>query len=329
MDEERFRTYLRERKISHDAIEASIAIATEFEAFSASRPGAGTSAHGMEKAVHAFSKRMIRDHKNTWDNYVALVRYGRFVGSDAILVAALELIDGAEALENLYARLAERAGVDVRNRVFEGIALPPLGTPNADKPALTEVVLRRLEETMGHATCVDLLKDSLRSLEDGWFLDAKRAYEEEGGIDAYLARKGRDFVVELTKHRDEGTLYFSQPVNDEVIAFVEAHPQIKAGVRKGNVLIETKIPHQAIKYLAASSPQEKAYHYCHCPWAKESLRDGPSKISPTFCHCSAGFHKKPYEVIFGRNLKADVLETVLAGDPWCTFAIHLPEEVAG
>jgi hypothetical protein len=51
------------------------------------------------------------------------------------------------------------------------------------------------------------------------------------------------------------------------------------------------------------------------------------RVSPTFCQCSAGFHKKSWEVIFGRPLKAEVVETVLAGDAWCKFAVHLPEEV--
>jgi hypothetical protein len=49
-------------------------------------------------------------------------------------------------------------------------------------------------------------------------------------------------------------------------------------------------------------------------------------VSPTFCQCSAGFPKKPWEVIFGRALEAEVVESVLKGDPWCKIAIHLPEE---
>jgi DNA-binding HxlR family transcriptional regulator len=63
----------------------------------------------------------------------------------------------------------------------------------------------------------------------------------------------------------------------------------------------------------------------------EKLRDeGDVSVSPTFCQCSAGFHKKSWEVIFEQPLQAEVVETVLKGDPWCKIAIHLPEEaVAG
>ena len=327
MDKAGFTEYLKERIQSEEQIAEAISLAEGFESFLSDEALSVTSDRSATEAVHRFSQRMIDAGTNTWDNYVTLVRFGRFVGNDAVYIAALELIDGAEALGNLYDRLGETAGEDVRDRVFEGVEVPPLGTPNVRKPPLTETVMRRLEEGVDQETCVGLLKDSLRRLEDDWYLDAKRKYEEAGSIDAYLERKRADFVAELQKHRDEGTLFFSQPIDDDVISYVKEHPEIEGGVREGNVIIEAKIPHQAVKFLAAKDPAEKAYHYCHCPWAKESLKDGPSGISPTFCNCSAGFHKKSYEVIFGRKLKAEVLETVLAGDPWCKFAIHLPDGV--
>ena len=326
MDKTGFTEYLRGRNQNEEQIAEAISLAEGFESFVSDEGLSIASDPAATEAVHQYSQRMIDAGMNTWDNYVTLVRFGRFIGNDDVYIAALELIDGAEALGNLYNRLAESVGEDVRNRVFEGVEVPPLGTPNVRKPALTEIVMRRLEEAVDHDTCVGLLKDSLRYLEDDWYLDAKRTYEEAGSIDAYLERKRSNFVAELEKHRDEGTLFFSQPIDDDVIAYVKAHPEVEGGVREGNVIIEAKIPHQAVKFLSATDPAEKAYHYCHCPWAKESLKDGPSSVSPTFCNCSAGFHKKPYEVIFGQKLRAEVLETVLAGDPWCKFAIHLPDD---
>jgi len=326
VDKTGFTEYLRGRNQNEEQIAEAISLAEGFESFVSDEGLSIASDPAATEAVHQYSQRMIDAGMNTWDNYVTLVRFGRFIGNDDVYIAALELIDGAEALGNLYNRLAESVGEDVRNRVFEGVEVPPLGTPNVRKPALTEIVMRRLEEAVDHDTCVGLLKDSLRYLEDDWYLDAKRTYEEAGSIDAYLERKRSNFVAELEKHRDEGTLFFSQPIDDDVIAYVKAHPEVEGGVREGNVIIEAKIPHQAVKFLSATDPAEKAYHYCHCPWAKESLKDGPSSVSPTFCNCSAGFHKKPYEVIFGQKLRAEVLETVLAGDPWCKFAIHLPDD---
>jgi hypothetical protein len=60
---------------------------------------------------------------------------------------------------------------------------------------------------------------------------------------------------------------------------------------------------------------------------KESLKQGPSGIPASFCACSAGFHKRRWEVIFGQKLKAEIVESVLRGDDWCKIAIHLPEGI--
>jgi len=62
------------------------------------------------------------------------------------------------------------------------------------------------------------------------------------------------------------------------------------------------------------------------PWAKESLRHGALTVAPMWCQCSAGFHKRPFEVIFGQPIHAEVLQNVLQGDPVCRFAIYLPEK---
>jgi hypothetical protein len=171
-----------------------------------------------------------------------------------------------------------------------------------------------------------VLSGGLRTLQDEWYLADREKYHESGNIDAYLQRKGDDFVAQLEKTRDEGGLFFTQEISDEVIDFVQAHPEIRQGVREGLILYEAKIPYMTREYLAETDERLKRYYYCHCPWVREGLKAGDVEISATFCLCSAGFHKKSWEVIFGQTLEAEVVETVLQGDPWCKFAIHLPPE---
>ena len=96
------------------------------------------------------------------------------------------------------------------------------------------------------------------------------------------------------------------------------------GMRVGNIVYETKIPFLTKKYLAESDPLMKHYYYCHCPWAREAIKSG-DKVAPIFCNCSAGFHKKPWEMALNQKIQVDVLESVLRGDPHCRFVIHLPE----
>jgi hypothetical protein len=318
MDRGGFRQVLRERHVPEDQIEQQVEMAEWFEAFTREAPTPGD--------VRAFSALLVEEGLNTWDNLAALARYGHFTKNDAVYVAAIELIDGAEAMDGLHEKLGQAVGEEVRDEVFAGIELPPVGTPSAEKPRITQAVMERLEQLVDPETCRQVLSSGLRHLEDAWYVEERTKYAESGSIDAYLDRKGQEFIKELEKLRDEGRLYFTQPVTDEVIDFVECNPEIRQGVREGSVLYETKIPYMTLDYLAATDERLKRYYYCHCPWVRESLKAGDVGVSPTFCLCSAGYHKKRWDVIFEQPLQAEIVETVLKGDPWCKIAIHLPEE---
>ena len=327
MDRVGFRAYLVARKATEEAIERAFAVAERFESHVQETRGISVD-QAPTDAARAFASKLIESGDNTYDNYLALARFGRFMGNQAVFVAMLEILDGHEAFGNLYHKVGDELGDAARDRVFSRIEVPPLGVSNLERARLMRQVVERLEAAVGHERCACLIGQGLRDLPDEGYAEERRHFEEAGGIDEYLRRKGDRFVAELEGIRDQGALYFSQPITDEVIAYVEAHPEIRQGVRVGNVLYEAKIPYMAREYLEETDPELRAYYYCHCPWARESLRQSEAKVPTTFCNCSAAFHKKPYEVIFGRKLEAEVLETVLAGDPWCRFAIHLPEDVA-
>ncbi|MFN2227047.1 MAG: hypothetical protein ACK2UY_12080, partial [Anaerolineae bacterium] len=219
MDREGFRQMLRERHVAADQMEAQITLAERFEAFAGQPP--------TPDDVRAFARLLIEEELNTWENLVTVVRYGYFTGNNPAYVAAMELLDGAEALEGLYEKLAQAVGEEVRDEVFAGIPLPPLGTPTAERPQITQAVMERLERLVDAQTCRQVLSGGLRHLEDAWYVEERAKYEDVGSVDAYLARKGQDLIDQLTKIRDEGGLYFTQPVTDEVIDFVERHSEIR------------------------------------------------------------------------------------------------------
>jgi len=327
MNEDGFRKFLEGRQLPEDKIDRAISTVEKFEAFSSDSDQPTTPEQARPDDVHAFSKLLLQKGLNTFDTFVALARYGQFVNNNALYVAVIELLDGSEALENLYKKLADEIGEKCRDEIFDGVDLPPLGTPNTKKPRLTQVVIGRLERAVGTQMCKKILGSGLRTLPNEGYLKAKEKYRQAGSLDAYLERKGNDFITELQRIRDEGGLFFTQPITNEVIDFVQRRPEIRQGVREGNTLYEAKIPYMTGSYLAETDERMKRYYYCHCPWVRESLRTGEVQVSPAFCNCSAAFHKRPYEVIFDRSLEAEVLETVLKGDSWCRFAIHLPKDV--
>ncbi len=323
MERTGFGAYLEERKASEDAIARALAVVERFESY-VERAHGVSAERAPADAARGFSSELVKSGDNTYDNYLALARFGRYVQNQAVFVAMLEILDGHEAFANLHRRVEEELGASARDRIFADVEIPPLGVSNLERAHRMKVVVDRLESTVGRDRCGRVIAHGLRDLPDEGYAEERRHFEEAGGIDEYLRRKGDRFIAELKELRDQKALYFSQPITDAVIAYVEAHPEVRQGVRVGSVLYEAKIPYMAVEYLRETDPQLRAYYYCHCPWARESLRCGEGTVSPTFCNCSAAFHRKVYEVIFGRRLESEVLETVLAGDPWCKFAVHLP-----
>jgi hypothetical protein len=323
MDRAGFRQVLEQRKVPTDQIERHLSLAERFEQWAQEQ---GISEPPTSEDVRAFSALLMKENLNTEDNYVALARYGRFLKNNSIYVGVVELLDGSEALEGLYEKLGQSVGEQKRDEIFAGIEIPPLGTPSSRKPMITQAVMERLERLVDPETCQAILSSGLRHLEDAWYLEERTKYAECGGVDAYLERNGQDFLAQLEQIRDEGGLYFAQPITDEVLDFVRTHPEIAQGVREGNVVYEVKIPYMAQAYLSETDERLKRYYYCHCPWVRESLKEGEVRVSPTFCQCSAGFQKKRWDVIFGQRLRAEIVESVLKGDPWCKVAIHLPEQ---
>ena len=324
MDRRGFQEFLEDRKLTEEEISTSIDLAEKFEAFLSA---AGITKPGKEDAT-VFSARLIDEGLNTLPNYYALARYGLFIGSDDVYVAVLDLLDGEEAMGNLHRRIGKVMGEEQRDEIFEGIDVPALGTPNSEKVNTNRRVMERLENVADSSESDEIFADSLRDLDDAWYGDDKKLYEECSDMDEFLDRSAQNFITHLEKLRDDGELFFSQEITDEIVEYVRSEPLIARGRRKGDILYEVKIPHQTKEFLAESDKQKKRYFYCHCPWVKESLIDGESAIPTRFCDCSAGFHKKRWEVIFEQPLRAEVVESVLKGDDRCMIAIHLPEGIA-
>jgi len=320
MDTEGFRQFLLGRKMPKDKVEPFIFIANKFEDMLQGRTPDPSD-------VEVFAEMLIREGSNTWDHFIALARYGQFLENTEIYREAIALLDGSEALDNLHERLSALVGEQKRDEILAGIELPPLGLPTSHKPRVLQAVMERLEAMLEAETYDKLFSSSLRTLDDSGYLEGRDKYQACASLDEFLVKRGQEFIAQLEQLKSEGRLFFSQEVTDEVIAFVCGNPLISQGVRQDNVLYEIKIPYMTKEYLAATDERMKRYYYCHCPWVRESIKNRDVRVSPRFCQCSAGFVKKPWEVILGQPLKAEVVESVLMGDLWCKIAIHLPDGV--
>ena len=329
MREKPFRDYLVSRGFEEAVIDQQVDAVQKIEAQLKSQ----VQGWSLEDLNHCTGQElvdgMIDRGENTMENLLALVRYAKVIDNRGLFVAIFQMLDGYEVMDNLYKKLGDVVGEDLRDGVFENLPLPPLGLSRYEKAQYTAEIMARMEEIFGISTTRDLLQDSLRDLPDEYYPEERSDFYKvcEGDMDRYLIFRGKKLVDLLRGYQERDELFFGQEITDDVIAFVSNDPEIGGGVREGNLIYQTKIPYNAQAYLAETDPVKKRYHYCHCPWAKESIRKERVTVSPTFCQCSAGFVKRPFEVIFGQTLQADVLESVLQGDEVCRFAIHLPEEM--
>lgn len=187
--------------------------------------------------------------------------------------------------------------------------------------------MQRLDAFQDQQSYAQLFSSSFRDLPDEHYLRDRQKYQELGDIDQFLAYQRARFIEELEGYRDSGRPFFAQPIDQDVIDFVLSDPEMPSGVRQGNILYANKIPYMTKLFLEESDPRLKRYYACHCPWARESILQEEGPVSANFCQCSAGFHKKALEVVFGQPLRAEVLESALQGDNRCRFAIYLPENL--
>lgn len=131
---------LEGRHVPAEKLDSALELAERFEQYVAQSGGFTT------EAAWAFSKILIAKGQNSEENFTTLARYRLFTHNNTIFVAFLEVLDGGEAQENLYKRVAEQYGETFRDEIFAGIGVAPYGLPTPEKPRYTHQVIERLEE---------------------------------------------------------------------------------------------------------------------------------------------------------------------------------------
>jgi hypothetical protein len=328
LKEKRFREFCTEMNLDAEVVRAHVKVVKEFEAFLRKKKKNRNVSNATAADIQSFVSRLTNRSENSWENLLGLLRYSRFAGNRKVEVALLELLDGSDVLENLSATLKGALGESKRNEIFEGISLPPLGTHSKDKPRITKKLMENLETRLGEKKSREILSSGPHAAPKEEYLPEKEEFLASNSLDDFLEKRRKEYVELLEKHMKEKTLYYTQEIDEEVLDYVRDTPTCQVGVREGDVIYVTKIPYMAKRYLHEKDSKKKRYYYCHCPWVRESILSD-LKISPNFCYCSAGFEKRVWDVIFDQPVQADVVETVLKGDPICKFAIHIPKEYTG
>ncbi len=110
---------------------------------------------------------------------------------------------------------------------------------------------------------------------------------------------------------------------DAVIDFIAADPGwIEPPVRKGNEIYSEKKPRDPKAFAEAKTDEERRKAYCFCPIIRENLNGSMSK---TYCYCGAGWYRQQWEAATNKEVRVEILTSVLSGDDKCSFKVILPE----
>jgi hypothetical protein len=286
--------------------------------------GAGEDCDTLSKAsLDRFIATLVRDGKNTEPVFVGLLRYYFVTGRNDLYIRLTQYTGGDGVVDQILDRLQRIAGEKVRKEVADGLAVPPLGTPPEALPAFTDALMARLRGVLSDEDLEKVLSGNNHGVPDAAFAAEKTAFETALTFEDYLADYHRRQVATLQEHADSGKPWYEQHITQEVVDFVASQPEIQGGVLKDGIVYETKIPYDIESWLHAKTPEEQRYYACHCPFARERIREGGKQVDALWCHCSGGFVKRRYEVLFGRPLRAKCLANALQGDQVCRFAIDL------
>ncbi|MHA1521322.1 MAG: DUF6144 family protein [Promethearchaeota archaeon] len=320
-----FEDYLKTKKLADDKISAAIEMVQELSEF---LQKSNRELDQMEFGdIHRYSAYLIEKQTNLYMNYVYILYYGYFRNNHKIVEPIMELLDGAEMFPNFAKQLEEWYGKDVRSEIFQEIDMPPLGLHPKKRPDIIKILVARVIDKFGPGESIRFFKVGLRDKYPQSYKKPKEDLAKLKDIDKFLKLKHQNFVKTIEKHFHENTLFFSQPIDENVINFVKEDQMISAGIRDGNTIVMKKIPYKALPALKETDIRKKRYYICHNPLIREALLTEDQPISPIFCNCSGGFMKNFWEAMFDCSVDVELLESVIIGDEVCKFAIHIPENI--
>lgn len=320
-----FTEYLVERGVGLEQLEAALDAVEEAAAyFEAEGRKLG------EASVEDFKgyvQRLMDEGGNTEETLVALARYIYFLDMKEAWIYFAAILGGRGILPSIAERLEKIVGKDVKEKVFNEVKTPPLGSTPAAYCGATKSLMDALEKELSPEVYLRVLAGNHHKVNPENFAKHKRWLEELGSVDAWLKKMHDEAVAELEHYMKEDKVWYEQVITPEIMEHVRGNQELLSGVREGEWIYNTKFPYSPAEYLKERDPLLKSYYMCHCPLAREAVLAGSPEIPAKWCYCSAGYGKLRYDVAFGAETEAEVLRSVLDGSETCRFRIRIPTHI--
>ena len=316
-----YRELLKDRGLSEDTIENAITRCIEYMDFLESEE------ISLEESsvddVKNYVKNLMDSGRNTLDRIDAVCMYTNILGYLDQYLYLAQMVGGAPLYQSYLNRTKEIAGEEVAEKVFGSLTLPPVGSTAEEFPEYTRKMMKQLTDVLSKETCIKILAGNHHNRSPQSFEEKRRLYLESNTLDEFLKRDHERVIELLEQHMREGRLWYRKQVTQEFIDYIKSDQERLSVRRIGDKLYIKQIPYEFEEYIAETDPVKKRYHFCHCHLARKSILEDP--VPSIFCHCSGGYLKQPYDYIFGEELEVEVIQSALAGDPECRFAVKLPE----
>ncbi len=252
-------------------------------------------------------------HDLSLDEMLVIFREMKTLNRD-VYVYGLSLLGRLGVLESIYKKACRLSEGNIPDFDY-----PREGMPMSLLPDFAQDMTEFLKEHLGDKA-LEALADNHHEIPDEAFFAEKEFYDQAESLEVYLKGRHERKVATLQEHCDQDKVWFEQIITQEVVDYVKDHPEMLSGVIEDGYLYITKIPYDTVGFLHGQKDVEKRASYCHCGLARAAIKSG-KVMDGDWCYCSAGFAKRPFEVIMGRELQVEVLESVLKGDMRCRFRV--------
>ncbi|MDX9691575.1 MAG: hypothetical protein RBT45_03905 [Acholeplasmataceae bacterium] len=266
---------------------------------------------------------LVITNQNTIPNFVSLMRYFKMINKSDHFIHLTKYTGAIGVVESILTKLSKVANPLITKDIIDQIDVPVLGTNLRDITKFTSMFIALLESKLSDHELRLVLADNHHHIPKEAFIQEKIFYEAAPTLEAYLKDLHQRKIAELTHFYKTGQVWYEQEMTQEVIDFVSSNQEIMSAVLLDEALYITKIPYDTKKYLSAQSKEDQSYYLCHCPFAREALRNPSFTISANWCYCSGGFTKFPFDIIFDQDLEIEMLDSALRMDNACRFKIDL------
>jgi len=328
--ETEFRDRCKLRGLDAEAVENSLAAVRKMEAAllaSGKLKSGETLVRAGLAAVEEYIENRLAHDSAIETDLMAYARYFTVIGSDAIAIRLLAYLLPIGVLPAMAERLESMQGKNAAAAVLRAVSMPKPGCRPERYPESTTAFVNALKAELGEERARKVLAWNVHGIPAAAFAAEHELFLDAASIDDWLAGFHARQVAVLEKHAADGTLWFEQKITPAVVEFVRNSPEILGGVREGDTIYATKIPYDPDRYLREEDPVAKRRLACHCPLAASSIHEGGAGVPTLWCSCSAGYEKFMFDIVFGEETEAAVLQSALDGGMICRFAVKIPAKV--